>query len=140
MSSRANKITQTTKKRVVYRSLAPDLALLPQTQDLATLINEEAVKQSIKNLIFTYPGERFYHPDLGSTITKDVFEFVDEFTMDRIKETILQTLQAYEPRAQNPRVTVEDRSQDNYIIVNVYFNIAAVPESASVASVQIRIR
>src|SRR5580765_731496 len=113
MTSRANKITRNSKTRVVYRSLAPDLALLPLTGELRTLLNEDAIKASIKNLIFTYPGEKFYHPDIGSTVSRDVFEFLDDFTLDRMKETILQTLQ-YEPRALNPHVTFDPQPQDNY--------------------------
>jgi len=139
MTSRANKITRTSKTRVVYRSLAPDLALLPLTGELRTLLNEDAVKASIKNLIFTYPGEKFYHPDIGSTVSRDVFEFLDDFTLDRMKETILQTLQ-YEPRALNPRVTFDPQPQDNYVTVNIFFNLGVVPNQTSQLTIQLRVR
>ncbi len=140
MTSRANQITRTSKPRVVYRSLAPDLALLPLTGELRTLLNEDAVKQAIKNLIFTYPGERFYHPDIGSTVARSVFEFIDEFTIDRIKDTVMHTLQAYEPRAQNPSITVEPQPVNNLLYVNVFFTIGTVPGQTFQTTVELRVR
>ena len=140
MSNRVNRITQSSKTRVVYRSLAPDLALLPLTGELRTLLNEDAVKQSIKSLIFTYPGERFYHPDIGSTVSRDTFEFVDEFTIDRLKDTILQTLNAYEPRAQNPRVEIKPEPQNNGLWVNIFFTIGTLPGQTFQATIPLRVR
>ncbi len=140
MTSRANRITRQSKTRTLYRSLAPNFALLPLTGELATITNEAAIKAAIKNVIFTIPGERFYHPDIGSTVTHDVFEFVDDFTMDRIRETVLHTLQVYEPRATNPRIDIISEVQNNLIYVNIYFTIAALSEEFAVNPITLRVR
>ena len=141
MPSRVGQITRTSKTRIVYRSLAPNFTLLPVTGELKTVINAQAIAQAIRNVIFTFPTERYYRLDIGSTIPRDLFEFADEFTADRIKSTILTTLQNYEPRAQNPTVVVTPFPQDNYFNVDVTFNIAALPQQLfSVPTVVVKVR
>lgn len=141
MPSRVGQITRTAKTRIVYRTIAPNFMLLPVTGELKTLINEQAVARSIYNLVFTYPTERYYRPDIGSPIPRGLFEFADDFTADRIKNNILNTIQNYEPRAQNPTVAVQAFPNDNFFNVDVTFNIAALPQQLfSVPTIVVKVR
>jgi len=38
----------------------------PVTNDLITIKNEDAIKKSVKNIIFTILGEKPFEPDFGS--------------------------------------------------------------------------
>lgn len=114
-------------QRIVYKTFAPNLDLAPVTGELLILKNAQAVIQSIFNLIMTYPTERYYQPNLGSTVSRGVFEFVDGFSNDQIKDSILRTLNTYEPRAVNPQVTVTSNPTQYQVIVNVTFGIALFP-------------
>ena len=47
------------------------------TDDLAVTKDFNAIKQSVKNLVTTVPGERFFNPNIGSRITDLLFEPLD---------------------------------------------------------------
>ena len=49
----------------------------PITNDIITLKNQTAISRSIRNLIFTQLGERFFRPRLGSRINGSLFELLD---------------------------------------------------------------
>ena len=42
----------------------------PLTRDLIVLKNENAIARSVKNIVFTVPGEKPFNPTFGSRITK----------------------------------------------------------------------
>jgi phage baseplate assembly protein W len=105
------------------------------------LVNEECVRRSIKNLIETFPGERFYNDLIGSTVSRTLFEFADQFTADRMQESIVQTINNFEPRAQNLKVMVTADPIDNSIAADISFSISALPGQVfSVPTIVIRNR
>ena len=46
----------------------------PVTNDVVTIRDEDAIKRSVKNIIFTIVGEKPYSPDFGSKINDSLFE------------------------------------------------------------------
>ena len=46
----------------------------PVTNDLVVLKNEDAIKRSVKNIVFTILGEKPYDPLFGSVINNSLFE------------------------------------------------------------------
>jgi len=46
----------------------------PLTSDIIALKNENAIARSIRNIVFTVPGEKFFDETFGSTISESVFE------------------------------------------------------------------
>ena len=71
----------------------------PNTNDLAVLRGDNAVRQSIKNLIRTNRFERYMRPDVGCDLTKLLFEPSNQITEIRIKELISETIKNHEKRA-----------------------------------------
>jgi phage baseplate assembly protein W len=51
-----------------------------------------------RNLVFTLPGERFFNQNLGSKVSKFLFENMDEISASVIKDEIENTINNYEPR------------------------------------------
>ncbi len=49
----------------------------PVTNDLGVIKNENAIKKSVRNLVQTIPGERFFNSILGTDIRGSLFDFVD---------------------------------------------------------------
>jgi phage baseplate assembly protein W len=123
MVTRADKLTPLTKRREFYSDFLNDFNINPITGSLARTLNEEAVKQSIKNIVLTYPGERPFQPDLGSNIRRMLFEPIDDFTADSIKNEITLTINNYEPRARLIEVNVTPRDTDQSYYVDVLFSI-----------------
>ena len=95
----------------------------PVTKDLPVLRNERAITRSVRNLVQTIPGERFFNPILGSGVRRLLFDFVDIATADSIEEEILTTISNFESRVTNVQVQVDPRPDRNNFDVTVYFDI-----------------
>ena len=70
----------------------------PLNSDLITLKNESAIARSIRNIVFTIPGEKFFNENFGSNISRSLFENIDEITASIIVDEIGQSIQNFEPR------------------------------------------
>ena len=95
----------------------------PVTKDLPVLRNERAITRSVRNLVQTIPGERFFNPILGSGVRRLLFDFVDIATADSIEEEILTTISNFESRVNNVQVQVDPRPDQSNFDVTVYFDI-----------------
>lgn len=111
-----------------YSDFLMDFDKNPLTGNLARAVNEEAVKNAIKNLILTNKGERFYNGALGSQIRASLFEPADAVTADIIKTSIEQTLKYQEPRVNLLGVEIFDEPERNAYKVNIFFNIINIPD------------
>ena len=70
----------------------------PITKDLVSVKDNNAIKQSIVNLLLTNRGERLFNPNIGSDIRTLLFEPMDYGVAAIIKSKIVDTLTDYEPR------------------------------------------
>ena len=70
----------------------------PLTDDLIAIKNQTAIARSIRNLVLTSPGERFFNNDLGSRVNELLFETVDDITAASVRSEIENTIENYEPR------------------------------------------
>ena len=95
-----------------FKDLSLTLGLNPITKDILSIKNEIAIARSVRNLVFTYPGERFFQPRLGCEIRRSLFENFDETSIDVIKDEIESTLRSYEPRIQLEEVIVGEGNND----------------------------
>ena len=95
----------------------------PITKDLPVLRNERAITRSVRNLVQTIPGERFFNPILGSGVRRLLFDFVDVGTAASIEEEILTTISNFETRVTNVQVQVDPRPDQNNFDVTVFFDI-----------------
>jgi hypothetical protein len=108
----------------LFSDFTNNLDLHPLSNDIATVKAEQAIKQSIKNLILTNVGERFFNPLLGSNVYRSLFEQLDGFTMNNIKMYVQDTIKAFEPRANLQAVTVvENGDGRNSVTVTIQFTI-----------------
>ena len=81
-----------------YSDFNFDFTAHPVTKDVAKKLNENAIAQSIRNLLLTNFYERPFKPQLGSNLKKFLFEPIDNITTSLIQDSIFQTLTNYEPR------------------------------------------
>ncbi len=70
----------------------------PLNHDIIAIKNEPAIARSLRNLVLTAPGERFFNEELGSRVNKLLFENLDDITASSIKDEIENTIKNYEPR------------------------------------------
>ncbi len=95
----------------------------PITNDLPVLVNQQAIRRSIRNLVQTIPTERFFNPILGSDVRQSLFEFVDFGTASDIRDQILNTISNFEPRVNDVDVQVDPRPDENEFEITIIFNI-----------------
>jgi len=133
-------ITPLTKKREIYSDFGKDLLLNPVSSDVSRKINEEAVKESIKNLILTDRGERLFQPEVGCDIRAMLFENFTQETVDTMRNMVFETIQTYEPRCNLLGVDVTGRIDSNEIRVIITFALINNEEPTTLEVVLNRIR
>lgn len=95
----------------------------PTTKDFGMVKNENAIKQSVRNLISTIFGERPFQPDIGSRVKGLLFENFDPFSVDAIRSEIVNVLERLEPRIEVEGVDVIDESDLNALEVSLTYKI-----------------
>jgi len=134
-----------TKVSILGReSTYADLDLLfrpnPVTGDINPVRDIEAIKRSIKNLIFTNYNERPFQPEIGSGIRDILFEPADEITIHDLKEAVIRTVDNFEPRISLLNVDVVDNADNNEYTVNIEFIILANEQIGSSTLILERLR
>ena len=98
----------------------------PLTNDLIALKNTNAITRSIRNIVFTYPGEKPFDPEFGSQISRSLFENITLFTAIEIKREIEYSINRYEPRAQLINVAVQPNYDANGFDVNINYTVIGI--------------
>jgi len=120
--------TAKSKKITIYQDFKKNLERSPLSQDLTVHKDEDAVKESIRNLILTDRGERLMQPDLGGDITAMLFENMTPGTLKLIEDKVRTTIQLYEPRCELINVTASSNIDDNTVHVSITFYISNVQQ------------
>ena len=132
--------TPLTKKPNLYSDFHKDLRISPISKDIALLKDEDAVKESIKNLILTDPGERLMQPYIGGGIRSLLFENITPGVLKVIESRCADTIKIYEPRAELIDVTASSFYDDNKVNVNIQFYIKNVDRPIALDLILERIR
>lgn len=101
----------------------------PITNDVTVLTNETAISRSIRNLVLTNLGERFFEPNVGSRIGRSLFELLDVGTASVIRTEVETTIKNYEPRIYLDTVEVTPLYDDNAYNVLIAYYIVGQPNS-----------
>ena len=99
----------------------------PVTNDLVAIKNEDAIKRSVKNIIFTILGEKPFIPLFGSVINESLFDLNTNLSEIRITDEIKSSLLNYEPRIDNIEVTVQVAPDRNEMNCTVQYDIVGLP-------------
>ena len=99
----------------------------PVTNDVVSINDEDAIKRSIKNIIFTILGEKPFQPLFGSVINESLFELSTALSEMKVSDEITQSLLNYEPRIANTEVTVSVYPDSNEMNVTVQYDIVGIP-------------
>ena len=99
----------------------------PVTNDVLTIRDEDAIKRSVKNIIFTILGEKPFEPNFGSVISESLFDLSTSLNEIRVSDEIKQSLLNYEPRIDNIDVTVTVTHDTNQMNCTVQYEIVGLP-------------
>lgn len=109
-----------------FKDLSMTFQANPINYDLIALKNETAIARSIRNLVLTYPGERFFNENLGSKVSRSLFENFDEISASIIKDEIENSIRNYEPRVELVSVTVTPNYDNNEFNTTINYRIVGI--------------
>ena len=109
-----------------FRDISMTFQVNPLNYDIIGLKNESAIARSVRNLVFTLPGERFFNENLGSKVSRSLFENMDEISASVIQDEITNTINNYEPRVNLISVRVSPNYDENEFNVTINYRIVGI--------------
>ena len=109
-----------------FKDISMSFEANPINNDIIGVKNDTAIARSIRNLIFTVPGERFFNENLGSKVSQTLFDTVDDISASAIRDEIEETIIKYEPRVKLNDIRVKP-DFDNYTFdVTIIYDIVGI--------------
>ena len=96
-----------------FKDISMSFEANPINNDMIGIKNSTAIARSIRNLVLTVPGERFFNEDLGSRVSEILFDSIDDISASAIRDEIEETIIKYEERVKLNNVKVQP-NYDNY--------------------------
>ena len=109
-----------------FKDLSMSFETNPLNDDLVSLSDTTAIARSIRNIVFTSPGEKFFNPDFGSRISESLFENVDEVSALAIEDEIKSSIINFEPRVNLLSTIVVPNPDDNEMNVTIEYEIVGI--------------
>ena len=117
-----------------FNDISASFKVNPLNEDLIATKNATAISRSVRNLVLTKQGERFFNPILGSQVSALLFENIDKLTASAIADEIRITIDNFEPRVELTEVDVfpdYDNSEFNVTIRYKIIGIDVQPQQLS---------
>ena len=106
-----------------FKDISMTFQVNPLNSDLIGLKNENAIARSVRNIVFTLPGEKFFDEDFGSRISASLFENIDDISAAEIVDEIRQSIVNYEPRVDLLDVHSFPNFDNNQFDVRIVYEI-----------------
>ena len=109
-----------------FKDISMTFQANPLNEDLIALKNANAIARSVRNIVFTTPGEKFFQPSFGSRITESLFENIDEITASVIIDELRESIENYEPRVELIDVQAFPNYDNNAFDVTIVYEIIGI--------------
>ena len=106
-----------------FKDISMSFKVNPLNDDLIVLKNENAIARSIRNIVFTLPGEKFFDENFGSRISKSLFDNIDDLTAATIRDEIERSIRNNEPRVNLRSVRTNPNFENNEFDVTITYDI-----------------
>lgn len=138
--ARSDRFTIKSKTPQLYADFTSDFEVNLSTKDLIIITNEDAIKESLKNLILTLPGEKFYTPLYGCKVNALLFEPMNNITSSLLKNEIIQAVRSFDPRIITLEVSVDENFDDNEYHISLFYTIINIPTQQELQLILSRVR
>lgn len=128
-----------TSRKVNYTDIDLSFTARP-SGDIYKVTDAAAVKQAVKNILLTNPGEKPFHPNFGAGLNNLIFELVDDDSEEEINDAIEIAIKNYEPRAKVINTIINLQHDRNSIAVQVQFQILSTSEIVVLETTLVRVR
>ena len=102
---------------------------------MITINDEDAIKRSVKNIIFTILGEKPFMPQFGSVIGESLFDLDTNLNEVRITDEIRTSLVNFEPRIDIIDVVVQVYPDSNEMNCTVEYEIVGMTAETQIVDV-----
>ena len=106
-----------------FKDISMSFQANPLNDDLIGLKNENAIARSVKNIVFTIPGEKFFNENFGSDISDVLFENINYITASAIEYQIRISIENYEPRVKLIEVRADPNFDNNQFDATITYEI-----------------
>ena len=106
-----------------FKDISMSFQTNPLNSDLIALKNESAIARSLRNIVLTTPGEKFFNEQFGSRVSESLFENIDAITADLIEDEIRTSVNNYERRVRLIKVKADADPDNNSFDVTIQYQI-----------------
>lgn len=124
----------------IYTDIDMSFARHPMTGDIAIRADMNAVQQSLQNLMMTGYYERLFHPEIGTPISRLLFEPLDPITGHAIKQGIEKLIQNFEPRVVLISLDVTTNAQEDGYQISLSYYVRGVGTPVTYTTLLRRVR
>jgi phage baseplate assembly protein W len=110
-------------KTRIFSDLDLNFTPHPVTGDISRRFDDNAIKQSVKNLILTRNFERPFHSEIGSPVKSLLFDPMTPMTAHMVRRAIIDLISNFEPRVNLTDVSVIASPENNALYVSIEFKI-----------------
>jgi phage baseplate assembly protein W len=107
----------------IFSDLDLNFTAHPVTKDITRRYDDNAIKQSVKNLLLTRNYERPFHSEIGSPIRQLLFDNPGPMFNVMLKRAVIDVINNFEPRVNIIDVRVDDYSDANEVYITLEFTI-----------------
>lgn len=115
-----------TTGNVVYNDIDFSFKLSPSSNDIRIKTDLDAVKQQLKNILFTARGEKPFQPEFDIGINELLFEPFDDITGDVMRDRIQTAIENYIKRIELLELDVDANADMNEMNISIKFNMVNV--------------
>jgi len=123
-----------------YTDLDLTFNIHPVKKDLVLSRNEQAIIRSVKHLILTGFYERLFQSNIGSNVSKMLFEQHSPILKNLLTQEIYGILRIHEPRVTNINVVIDDSVDEQYLVATISFYLQNSTQQTTVDILLERIR
>jgi phage baseplate assembly protein W len=107
----------------IFSDLDLNFTAHPVSGDITRRYDENAIKQSVKNLLLTRNFERPFHSEIGSPIRQLLFDNPGPMFNVMLQRAVIDVINNFEPRVNIIDVRVDDYSDANEVYITLEFTI-----------------
>ncbi|MEO0552132.1 MAG: GPW/gp25 family protein [Bacteroidota bacterium] len=96
--------------------------------NIPTMVEEEEdIKESIRIILSTSPGERIMNPKFGCTLSLFVFDSIDSTFVNRVTDSVRTAILNYEPRVTLDEISVDtSESFEGIVYITLDYTIRKI--------------
>ena len=128
----AESVNNSPRSTYLYKDLNLYFTRNPVTSDVSTVTDVQDIKRAVRNIVLLNPGEKPFHPEIGTGIRGALFENFTPPVREALRDRIIAVIQKYEPRVTVTMVTFNDpefqRMDNNELNCLIQFSINNAPQ------------